>query len=212
MYHIIINRTVRATRGSILFFLAALFLLAALPCTAQDTGTPSGEIIEVVVIDGKKYQVPPPWTGHRIDAPYYTFESFKKIPVKFTQDNSSVYILAEAQPHLVALLSKAEEDGVEIRVESGYRSQNYQSGIFKRMISQGRTFDDIVRYVAPPGYSQHMLGIAVDFYPSNWRFADTPQYGWLQENAHLFSFEETYSQYNRFKMPWEAWHWSYTGN
>ena len=167
--------------------------------------------IEFVKISGTKYQVPPPWTGQRIHPPVLTFESFKKIPVQFTYNESSVYVLAEAQPHLVAMLSKATEDGVDIKVESGYRSENYQRGIFKRMIDKGRTFDDIVRYVAPPGYSQHMLGIAVDFHPSNWRFADTPQYTWLQENAQRFGFEETYSQYNRFKMPWEAWHWSYAG-
>ena len=80
------------------------------------------------------------------------------------------------------------------------------------MLAEGRTFDDIVRYVAPPGYSQHMFGTAVDFYPSNWRFAETPQYSWLQENAHMFDFEQTYPEYNKLKMPWEAWHWNYTGS
>ena len=56
-----------------------------------------------------------------------------------------------------------------------------------------------------------MIGTSVDFHPSNWRFADTPQYPWLQQNADQFGFEETYSQKNSFKMPWEAWHWNYTG-
>ena len=77
------------------------------------------------------------------------------------------------------------------------------------MLSEGRDFEDIIRYVAPPGYSNHMLGTAVDFSPSNWRFADTKQYLWLQENGHTFGFEEIYSETNRLKMPWEAWHWQY---
>ncbi len=201
---------IRTYRNYWFFFLAALSFLSVLSVVAVGKEV-TDEVTEFVKIDGKKYQVPPPWTGHRIHVPVLTFASFKKVPVQYTLNKSSVYVLAEAQPHLVALLSKAEEDGVEIRVVSGYRSEDYQRDIFKRMIDKGRSFDDIVRYVAPPGYSRHMLGTAVDFYPSNWRFAATPQYTWLRENAHLFSFEETYSQYNQFKMPWESWHWSYTG-
>ncbi len=78
------------------------------------------------------------------------------------------------------------------------------------MMAKGRTFDDIIRYVAPPGYSEHMLGNAVDFYPSNWRFAETPQHAWLLKNANDFGFFNTYSQYNTLHMPWEAWHWNCT--
>jgi LAS superfamily LD-carboxypeptidase LdcB len=217
---IITSKALRATSGMLLFFLTTIFI-AAPSIGAQESTESTQKAVsgtkaeekndEVVVIDGKQYPVPPPWTGQKIDAPVLTFESFKPIPTKYTHNNTAVYILAQAQPHLIALLSKAEEDGVTIQVESGYRSENYQRRIFKRMLGEGRTFDDIVRYVAPPGYSQHMLGIAVDFHPSNWRFADTDQFRWLQENGHLFSFAETYSQYNRYKMPWEAWHWSYTG-
>ena len=167
-------------------------------------------ITEKVIINGEEYLVPPPWAGNRLWAPEYTFESFKKIPTEFTVDNSNVYVLAEAQPHLVAMLEKALEDGIELKVESGYRSVSYQKRIFKRMFAKGRTFEDIVRYVAPPGYSQHMFGTAVDFHPSNWRFADTPQYTWLQENADQFGFAETYSQNNSLLMPWEAWHWNWS--
>jgi D-alanyl-D-alanine carboxypeptidase len=78
------------------------------------------------------------------------------------------------------------------------------------MLSEGREFDDIVRYVAPPGYSEHMLGTAVDFSPSNWRFADTDQHRWLLENAHRFGFENTYPEISETNMPWEAWHWNHT--
>ncbi len=220
--HTSTSRIIRTSRRHWLFFVATLFLLntfygaAAADVIAKDPPAAQApgkeEVIEFVKIDGRKYQVPPPWAGQRIDVPVLTFKSFKKIPVQYTLNKSSIYVLAEAQPHLVAMLSKAEQDGVEIRTESGYRSENYQRDIFKRMLDKGRTFEDIIRYVAPPGYSNHMLGMAVDFYPSNWRFASTPQYAWLRENAHLFGFEETYSQYNRYKMPWEAWHWGYAGS
>jgi LAS superfamily LD-carboxypeptidase LdcB len=51
----------------------------------------------------------------------------------------------------------------------------------------------------------------VDFAPSNWNFAGTPAYSWLQENANGFGFFETLPQYPQIKTPWEAWHWCYLG-
>jgi D-alanyl-D-alanine carboxypeptidase len=169
------------------------------------------ELRETVEIDGSWYLIPPPWAGSKIDPPHFTWESFRQIPVEFTHQGAKIYIVAKAHPPLLAMLEQARQDGIELRVVSGYRSARYQRQIFKRMMAEGRSFADIVRYVAPPGYSEHMLGTAVDFYPSNWAFADTPAYGWLQEHAAGFGFIETYSEKNRWEMPWEAWHWNYVG-
>ena len=167
--------------------------------------------LESTSINGIEYVIPEPWSGHRLKSPRFDYSSFRQIPVKYSWNNSKLYIVVKAHAALVEMLARAEEDGVLLKVESGYRSEGYQKSIFKRMIAKGRTFDDIVRYVAPPGYSSHVFGTAVDFYPSNWRFADTPEYKWLQENGGRFNFEETYSRANGLKMPWEAWHWNYIG-
>ena len=171
---------------------------------AEINGSP-----ETIVIDGETHEIPPPWAGNKVTDPKLTYEDFKQIPVKYTLNNSKLYIVEEAHAYLVKMLKSAEEDGIILRVESGYRSAGYQRRIYKRMISEGRTFDDIVRYVAPPGYSNHMLGTAVDFYPSNWRFADTEEYTWLKTNGSNYFFEEVYSENNPKRLPWEAWHWQY---
>ncbi len=168
-------------------------------------------VIETVIIDTLRYQVPEPWTGNRQFPTSRNLDELKQIPREYTHEGSEIYILAEAHPSLLEMLEQARLDGIELKVESAYRSIHYQTRIFIRMLEQGRTFDDIVRYVAPPGYSQHMLGTAMDFYPSNWEFAETGQYRWLQENGATFGFEETYSKNNRYRMPWEAWHWNYIG-
>lgn len=164
---------------------------------------------ETITINGIHYAVLPPWQGNKVQAPELAYEDFKQIPRKFCKDGGKIYVTIEAQENLVKMLTKAEEDGILIQVESGYRSAYYQKKIFTRMLSEGREFDDIVRYVAPPGYSNHMLGTAVDFSPSNWQFAETEQYQWLQKNGKLFGFEETYSKTNRMKIPWESWHWQF---
>ncbi len=168
-------------------------------------------VVETVIIDSSRYQVPEPWAGNRLFPTSRNLDELIQIPSESTYRNSEIYILAEAYPSLLKMLEQARFDGVELVVESAYRSIHYQTRIFMRMLDEGRSFEDIIRYVAPPGYSQHMLGTAMDFYPSNWEFAETKQYRWLQENGGRFGFEETYSKHNRFMMPWEAWHWNYVG-
>ena len=131
----------RTARHLLLAALWALLLAPLAACATQIQSKPSPApplptadllepITEKVIINGEEYLVPPPWAGNRLYAPEYTFESFKKIPTEFTVDNSNVYVLAVAQPHLVAMLEKAVEDGVDLKVESGYRSVSYQKRIF----------------------------------------------------------------------------------
>lgn len=166
---------------------------------------------ESLTIDGTRYVIPPPWAGHQIDAPSLPAGSFRLIPREHAHNDTTVHIHVSAFAPLLALLRQARIDGIDLQVESGYRSVRYQRLIFSRMLAEGRDFDDIIRFVAPPGYSQHQLGTAVDFYPSDWRFAATADYAWLQDNAARFCFEQTYSRDNKEGMPWEAWHWNYVG-
>ncbi len=162
-----------------------------------------------MTIDGARYQVPPPWAGNRIIKPLPA--AFQQIPVEFTVDQTDLYVAESTWEPLCALLKQAQHDGVALLVESGYRSERYQRLIFKRMLAAGKPFADIIRFVAPPGYSEHMLGTAVDFYPSNWQFAETPAYQWLKNNAGTFGFVESYPKHGPSNLPWEAWHWNYLG-
>ena len=200
---------------SVIIFAPAVFAsdqLEEIPSIPVDTPPVKFDnVIETVIIDTIRYQVPEPWTGNRQFPTSRNLDELKQIPREYTHEESEIYILAEAYPSMMAMLEQARQDGIDLKAESAYRSMSYQARIFMRMIKRGRTFDDIVRYVAPPGYSQHMLGTAIDFYPSNWEFAETAQYRWLQENGAQFGFEETYSRNNRYRMPWEAWHWNYIG-
>jgi LAS superfamily LD-carboxypeptidase LdcB len=165
---------------------------------------------ETIRIGASEYIVPPPWTGHKLNEQKFEYEDFRKVPERYTKEGSKIYILTKAHGSLVKMLDAASEDGVLLQVSSGYRSSSYQKRIFLRMFGEGREFDDIIRYVAPPGYSEHMLGTAVDFSPSNWRFASTQQYKWLSKNGEKFGFRETYPKITEENIPWEAWHWRFS--
>ncbi|SHO49575.1 M15 family metallopeptidase [Desulfopila aestuarii] len=170
---------------------------------------PAAPPAETIQIEEKSYQIPRPWVGNRISAPSLPMSAFKMIPVDHTRDSTHIYVVTETHRALVKLLEAAKEDGIVLRIESGYRSPGYQKKIFSRMLDEGRQFEDIIRYVAPPGYSEHALGTAVDFYPSNWEFARLPDYSWLQKHASQYGFTETYPEHNSKHYPWEAWHWTY---
>ena len=169
---------------------------------------------EHISINGVDYPVPPPWAGNRYHPPPLSYESFAQIPLRFSHLERKLYVHKDIIEELTRLLEDAATSGIILQVESGYRSERYQRAIFTRMFAEGRCFDDIIRYVAPPGYSQHGMGTAVDFYPSNWEFAGREEYQWLRDHAAAYGFVETYPQIVAkpdSRIPWEAWHWNYVG-
>ncbi len=166
-------------------------------------------IQETVIIDSQEYIIPASWQGQRIGAKTLTKPPLVQVPSKFVKDDGIIYLLPEACEAFEAMAEKAKQDTIEIIVDSGYRSAWYQKKIFKRLMEKGKSFEEIARYVAPPGYSEHMLGLAVDFHPSDWRFVDSPVYQWLKEHAEEFGFSETYPESSPNNKPWEPSHWRY---
>ncbi len=167
---------------------------------------------EFVEIGGEIYPVSKPWLGRKITADPPELSELKQIPTAFTYNQTKLYLEKNACDAFVRMAEQAIEADVHLLVHSGYRSVRYQRVIFNKLMKQGRTWEDLVRYVAPPGYSEHMLGRAVDLYPSNWKFAETNEFQWLQENGSRFGFFETYPEKNDAGFPWESWHWNYVGN
>lgn len=167
------------------------------------------KIHEFAEIDGVKFQIPTPWRGNRILEDPPKRSELCQIPVQFTHEGSSIYIECKACETFIQMAEAAREDGIHLEVHSGFRSVRYQKIIFAKLMASGRTWEDLVRYVAPPGYSEHMLGRAVDLYPSDWRFAETKEHDWLLKNAEKYGFYQSYPEKNSLGYPWEAWHWNY---
>ena len=187
-----------------------------------DSGTVSGNSVviraekhktvrEFVQIKGKSYRVPLPWRGAKIVEPSPEPSRLIQIPLQFTWEQSQIFVEKDSCRAFVFMAEQALLEGVHLMVHSGYRSVWYQRRIFEKLMAKGRTWDDLVRYVAPPGYSEHATGTVVDLYPSDWRFAETEAYGWLQKNAARFGFKQTYPEVSSRGFPWEAWHWRFMG-
>ena len=129
-----------------------------------------------------------------------------------------VQLRAEAAGAFRAMQASAREAGVELVPISGYRTRSYQDGLFTRAIRKYGSQRSAARWVAPPGYSEHHSGLAIDIgalespeTDVETTFEDTPAFKWLKENAHRFGFELSFPRDNPQGVSYEPWHWRYTG-
>ena len=111
------------------------------------------------------------------------------------------------QLHADALL-----DGVVLDAISGYRSHDYQLGIFERKRARGQSVEDILTVNAAPGYSEHHSGLALDLGapgepPAEESFERTPAFTWLGEHAPAHGFAMSYPRDNPHGIIYEPWHW-----
>jgi D-alanyl-D-alanine carboxypeptidase len=60
------------------------------------------------------------------------------------------------------LKQAAQAEGVELQIVSAFRSIAYQATIIRRKLEQGQDLASILKLLAPPGYSEHHSGCAID--------------------------------------------------
>jgi D-alanyl-D-alanine carboxypeptidase len=113
-----------------------------------------------------------------------------------------------------ALKLAAAEDGIVLLMVSAFRSVDYQADIIRRKLGQGLGIDEILRVLAPPGYSEHHSGCAIDIGSDDCpelgeQFENTLAFRWLSSNAQRFQFFLSFPRDNRFGYVYEPWHWCY---
>ncbi len=114
----------------------------------------------------------------------------------------------------------ARLDGIELVAISAFRTLEDQDYLFfgiKAERGQGPTKRAEVS--APPGYSEHHTGYAVDIGDGNVpatnlsiNFENTPAFKWLEENASYYSFELSFPENNPQGISYEPWHWRFVGD
>ncbi len=111
------------------------------------------------------------------------------------------------------LQAAAHQDGITLLLVSAFRSLEYQRQIFERKIAAGESVEHILGVNAPPGYSEHHTGRALDLAtpgcpPLAEEFETSPAFDWLVRHAHRFGFAMTYRRENPFGVAYEPWHWA----
>lgn len=122
------------------------------------------------------------------------------------------------QPAAARAWSHMREDALRedvlLDAISGYRSHDYQLGIFERKRARGQAVDDILQVNAAPGFSEHHSGFALDIGtrdapPAEASFEQTDAFAWLTANAGRHGFHMSYPRDNPHGIVYEPWHWRY---
>ncbi len=112
-----------------------------------------------------------------------------------------------------ALILAAADEGQDLYIGSGFRSQTYQEAVFAAQVRRWGDEDTANRYSARPGHSQHQLGTTIDFTNTFAAFRHSPAADWLRDNAHRFGFVLPYtaSAVDRTGYIDEPWHARWVG-
>ncbi len=125
----------------------------------------------------------------------------------------------EAGLALMKMMDAARQDGVWIVPVSGFRDVQRQKELFDSQVKVTGSVQQAAESVAPPGYSEHHTGLAIDLTDGMKRgstissdFAKTSSYRWLRRNAKRFGFELSFPPRNVQGVKYEPWHWRYVGS
>jgi D-alanyl-D-alanine carboxypeptidase len=106
------------------------------------------------------------------------------VPEGTTVFDDEVPGVARLDPALLGALrhaaTDAADDGVELVVDSGWRSRAYQEQLLDEAVSRYGSEEEARRWVATPGTSAHVSGDAVDIGPADatpWLSAHGAAYG-----------------------------------
>ncbi|TAJ55402.1 MAG: D-alanyl-D-alanine carboxypeptidase family protein [Nevskiaceae bacterium] len=143
-------------------------------------------------------------------------EAQRLAPVGLGTDGRDKLLTPGAAQAWLALRDAAARDGVGLLLISGFRSVDYQAALIRAKLARGLSAEEVLRINAPPGYSEHHSGRAVDIGCAgvaalDEAFETTPAYEWLCRNAAEHGFRMSYPRGNRQGYLYEPWHWFHQG-
>ena len=131
----------------------------------------------------------------------------------------NIEVHVDMRDSLLNMREEARKDGIYLVFLSGYRSINLQNDIFYSLKSlRNQEAAERARVSAPPGYSEHSTGFAIDIGDATQRetdfeteFENTDAFRWLKKNAARFHFKLSFEKNNKY-IDYEPWHWRYEGS
>ena len=145
------------------------------------------------------------------------YKEISKEKLVFIEPNIEVHI--DMSKSLLKMRDDAKKDGINLVFLSGYRSISLQKDIFYSLKSmRNQIAAERAKVSAPPGYSEHSTGFAIDIGDAYKRetdfeveFENTDAFRWLKENAAKYHFKLSFNKNNK-NVDYEPWHWRYEGS
>ncbi len=177
---------------------------------ANTPATPAAEVGE----DSLREPVTVNLLGH---LPYEEAPRSELVPVSA---DGQILLRRAAAERFRAMVAAAQQEGIVLTPLSGFRSKQDQDYLFFEVKEQrAQRAQERALVSAPPGYSEHHTGYAVDIGDGSQpethlsvAFAQTRAFQWLQANAARFSFELSFPEDNAQGVSYEPWHWRFVGD
>jgi LAS superfamily LD-carboxypeptidase LdcB len=115
------------------------------------------------------------------------------------------------------MCTAAQKDGVRLHVIWAFRDPTLQAEQFEEA-KQKHGPRNGIKWLAPPGFSEHQTGWVLDLgdlddpeADDNPLFERTNAFRWLKKNASRFHFELSFPPGNWQGVSYEPWHWRFVG-
>jgi len=130
-----------------------------------------------------------------------------------------IYVHKDIYANFKEMQFLAAQRGISLQLLSGYRSIDLQRDIFYENKSiRNQTAIERSRDSAPPGYSEHSTGYAIDVGDGNYpnthfevEFEQTPAFKFMKRFASKYHFVLSFPPNNKQGVTYEPWHWRYEG-
>lgn len=134
--------------------------------------------------------------------------------VEFSESGRLFRLHPEAFKAWEEMKMTAISHGVQLYIVSAFRSVHRQAEIIEEKKKKGLSEKEIFSVSAPPGFSEHHSGRAIDIstpgYPAFEEvFEYSEAFDWLLDNACDYGFRLSYSRDNAYGIAYEPWHWFY---
>ena len=134
--------------------------------------------------------------------------------------DGSVKLRKAASAKYQEMANAAAASGIYFAPISGFRSVEDQQHVFFDVKAERRqNASKRAEVSAPPGYSEHHTGYAIDIGDGSaldtnlsQGFENTQAFKWLEANSASFSFEMSFPKNNRQGVSYEPWHWRFVGD
>ena len=106
----------------------------------------------------------------------------------------------------------AELDGIDLWIQSGFRSYNTQDNLYNYYVSLDGE-EEADTYSARAGHSEHQSGLAADLNSTDVSFNNTKEAEWIRKNCYKYGFIIRYPEDKQDSTGYiyESWHIRYVG-
>lgn len=143
----------------------------------------------------------------------YVPKNLVVVPEKYTLGYDKVKGTNEAVAAAIKMIKDAKKEGMNLLINSGYRSYNDQKEIYDTYKNlYGQTY--AINNVLLPGYSEHQTGYCFDFASGNSNiFKESKEYNWMILNSYKYGFIYRFLKKKEdiTGTRTEPWHFRYVG-